>query len=272
MRLFFISFVHNLIFEILRNRTDSFIYILLLTSIIFSCRKSENRDPSYTSQEYIKMGLPDNSKIWTTEDYIAVCSFLDELKVIEPLSLPQKRSSKSGEYFKKIVNLDNLSFLFDETISLKDRAYQIQEYMDIQAYLITIYTNSDDTVQQFYNSELIEIYIFGLSIAQDMLDLGYRINESVDEEDLEMQYAFKSIQNMYIRTIVFVLGNQRKSKFFKEEDLEKLTEFVSGSLQINKDWIVPTAIEDIKLLIRSIIEDTSSEKIRNEYTELLGIL
>jgi hypothetical protein len=218
------------------------------------------------------MGLPDNSRIWTIEDYNAACSLLDDLKVIEPLSLPKKGSSKSDEYFKRIVDLDNLSFLLDETIPLKERAYQIQEYMDIQAYLITIYTNPEDTMQQFYNSELVELYIFGLSIAQDMLDLGYRINESVDEEDLEMQYAFKSIQNMYIRTVVFILGNQYKSHFFKEADLEMLTGLISGSLQLNKDWIVPTAIGDIKLLLRRIIEDTSSEKIRNEYTELLEIL
>lgn len=256
----------------MRKRINKFIYIALLITIIFSCKRLENKDPSYTPEEYTEMGLPSHLMIWNIEDYNTACSLLDELKVIEPLSLPKKGSSKSGEYFKRIVDLDNLSFILDETISLRDRAFQIQGYMDIQAYLITIYTNPEDTVQQFYNSELVELYIFGLSIAQNMLDLGYRINESVDEEDLEMQYAFKSIQNMYIRTVVFVLGNQLKSHFFKEEDLEMLTEFISGSLQLNKDWIVSTAISDIKLMIGSIIEDTSSEKIRNQYTELLGIL
>jgi hypothetical protein len=219
----------------------------------------------------MELGLPDHSKIWTLDDYITAGSVLGDLKVNQPLSLPKKGSRKSGEYFKRIVHTDNLSFLMDESLPLKNRAYKIQEYIDAVGSLITVYTDMD-TVQQFYNSELIDLYIFAITISQNMLDLGQQINESVDEEDLGMQYAFNSIRKLYVRMILFTLDNQKKSNFFKKEDLERLTEFISGSIQLNKEWLVPAVNKDIKLRIESIIEDTSSEKIKTEYTELIEIL
>jgi hypothetical protein len=52
----------------------------------------------------------------------------------------------------------------------------------------------------------------GLTIAKDMLDLGHLINQSVEEKNIEMQYAFPSIQRMYITMVLFVLWNQKKSQ------------------------------------------------------------
>ena len=107
----FLLFEKNLIFDILTERISKFIYISLLFSIIFSCERLENKDPSFTPEEYIELGLPSHMKIWDVDDYNTACSMLDDLSVTEPLSLPQKGSSKSGEYFKRIVDPDNLSFL-----------------------------------------------------------------------------------------------------------------------------------------------------------------
>lgn len=82
-----------------------------------------------TPGEYIKLGLPDYSRIWNYEDYINACEVLDDIKNTKPRSLPRKNSDRSGMYFNRIINLDNLDFVLDETLSLQQRAYRIQSYI-----------------------------------------------------------------------------------------------------------------------------------------------
>jgi hypothetical protein len=255
----------------LKKKAFSIKNTVFLILVLVSCHEKTQNDPSLTPEEYRQLGLPSHLIIWDIDDYNTAIPILDDLRVIQPLSLPKEESSKSGEYFKRIIDPENLSFILDESIPLKDRAFRIQEFVDIQANLITIYTDLDVN-KQFYDQELIELYMFAILVTQSMLDLGQQINESVEEEDLEMQYAFGSIQDVYIRTLLFVLDNQRKSRFFREEDLEKLTEYISGSIQLNRGWLMPEVIEEIKMRLQNIIDKTSSERIKNKYTELMRLL
>ena len=194
-------------------KSKAFTVILFIMLLFTACEKSSDEDQTFTTEEYLDIGMPDYKEIWSLKDYKNACAILDNLKTFKPLSLPRKDSKRSGVYFKRIINPENLSFLVEESIPLKERALQIQQYVDIQGYLISIYTDIENT-EQYYNRELIDLYIFGLTIGQNMLDLGQRINESVDEEDLSMQYAYQSIQDTYITMVLFVLGNQKKTSLF----------------------------------------------------------
>lgn len=252
-------------------RRTTIIIFLFLIFFSIACKKESKQDQSLTIEEYRELGLPDNNVIWSYNDYVNTCKVLSNLKVFYPLSLPKKDSKKSGEYFMRIIDSENFSFLLDETIPLRERAEMIQKYVDIQGSLITSYTDLDNTKQN-YHRELIDLYIFGLTIAQNMLDLGQRINESIDEEDIEMQYGYLSIQNMYIKMILFVLDNQHKSYFFIEADLEKLTKFVFESIMLNKDWMEAPAREDIEQSLQKVINNTTSVFIREEYQKLTETL
>jgi hypothetical protein len=252
-------------------KSKAFSVFLFVTLLFSACGKVSDRDPSLTPEEYNDIGMPDPSKIWSHEDYMEACDILDYLKTFKPLSLPKKDSKRSSKYFNRMINPDNLSFLLDETIPLSERAYQIQKYIEIQRLLIFIYTNLG-SIEQYYNRELIDLYIFGLTIAQNMLDLGERINESIEEEDLKMQNRFHSIQNLYLSMVLFVLENQKKTFLFEEADLEKLTDFLYSSVSVNNGWIETDAAEDIKLRLQEIIDNTSSEHIKNKYSMLIEVL
>lgn len=105
-----------------------------------------------------------------------------------------------------------------------------------------------------------------------MLDLGYQINESIDENDIKMQSGFRKIQYMYITMVLFVLDNQGKSSLFEVEDLERLTGIVSGSVSLNKDWMKPDAVEGIKLHLQKVIDNTSSKQVIEKYNRLIKSL
>lgn len=243
-------------------------FIIFLGLWFASCESQLEKDPSMTVDEYLEIGMPAPDSLWALDDYKNVCSVLDNLKTFRPYALPKKGSKKSGIYFNRIINTDNLSFLMDEAIPLKERAYMIQSYINIQGFLITVYTDLNPT-EQFYNKELIDLYIFGLTIAQYMLDLGQRINESVETEDVEIQYGFPSIRQMYIKTLLFVIENQSKTIFFQDEDLERLASFVTDSIELNRDWMESSTKEVIAQSLRKVIDNTASGHIKEAYSRII---
>lgn len=94
-----------------------FVYLIYIF-VASSCGKNSNQDSSLTPNEYKKFGLPDNASVCSFEDYKSACTALDEIKFSQPLSLPKKNSDKSGMYFDRIINPENLDFTLDEAIPL----------------------------------------------------------------------------------------------------------------------------------------------------------
>jgi hypothetical protein len=245
--------------------------ISVFTFILISCNGSHDKDLSLSVDEYEEMGLPDPAKAWDLNDYSEACAVLSNIKSLKPYSLPKKESRKSGVIFDRIINPENLQFLQDDQFSLNEKAYRIQHYIQVQGCFVTAYTDLNEK-EQYYNRELIDLYIFGLTIAQDMLDLGNLINESIEEKDIEIQYGYESIRNMYITMVLYVLKNQQKSHFFKEDDLIRLSDFMYDALFINREWMEDAAVETIKNEVQSVIVNTSSETIRKKYSRLMEIL
>jgi len=251
--------------EKIKNSYIIFLSFILLSS---SCNNLSDPDNSLTVEEYKNLGMPDYSKSWTLKDYQDAYNTLDLIKLKKPLSLPRKDSKISGPYFARMTDTDNLSFIYDESLTLNERAYKIQEYINVQGSLINVYTDLDNTAQ-YYNRELIDLYMFGLSISQYMLDLGLRINESIEENDILMQDRFNSIKNFYITMVLFILDNQKKTSLFEERDLLTLTDFLYNSISVNQTWLEPAAIEDIKQSVLLVIENSESEQIKNKYNILV---
>ena len=247
-----------------------FVFALLMISIHASCRYSES-DQSFTLAEYREMGMPDTIRLWSHEDYTDACATLNNIKAIRSHSLPRKDSRKSGGLFSKMIDTNNLAFLIDEKLSLRERAYRIQQYIDFQGCFVTAYTDVNSQ-SQYYHKELIDLYIFGLTIAQDMLDLGQLINEATDSSNMAIQYAFPSIQSMYLAMVLTILENQQKSHFFENEDLVQLSGFVHDSIKINLEWMGEAAKEQLRKLLENIVNGSSPGEVKKKYAILIASL
>lgn len=249
-------------------RWDALVIFPILLFLSVSCANPSELDHSLSLEEYQDLGMPDYSRIWSFEDYRDACNILEYMKVSDPLTLPKKESRKSGKYFDRIVDPDNMSFFMDETIPLYERAYQIQPYVDILGYLTRLYTDLNHT-EQYYSRELIELYIFGLFITENMMDLGHQINESVAEEDIIMQSGFPSIQDVYITMVIFLLENQKRLSLFETEDLEKLSYYLYNSVLNNISWIDASPAEEIKQHLQEVLDSTTSDHINERYRMLI---
>jgi len=248
-----------------------FLVILGLTVFLSSCNRQNDTDHSYTLEEYQKLGMPDYDTVWNIEDYETVFFVLKTLKYGKPLDLPVKGSEKSGLLFSRMVNIENLSFLEDDSLPLYQKSQLIKWYFDIYPGLMDVYT-SMVMEQQYYIRELVEIDIFAVRISHEMLDLGNEINKSDDPEDIDMQSDYPSIQKMYLDILTGLLAKQQHTSQYPQQTLELFSESLSSSVKRNMHWFDKDASERIKQALLTVIDSTSSRKIKNDYSELIKSL
>jgi hypothetical protein len=139
--------------------------------------------------------------------------------------------------------------------------------MELKVVYTTIGSNT-----QYYVRELMDIDIFRVRVAQKMLELGNEINESEDPSDVDMQSDYPAIQQMYLNILTELFVLQQHTSQYPEQTLELLSDNLSTSVRRNMLWFDEEASALIKQAMLTVIDSTSSRKIRNDYKELTEIL
>lgn len=247
------------------------LFILFVLFCTMSCSNPKGKDYSYPSAHYLQLGMPDFDRPWKESEFGDIVGTLHYIKNREPLALPRKNSRKSGQLFEHMISMDNLSFLNIDTIPLYEKAYRIQSFLHIQSEYVDIYTDLYHR-EQYYNEELVDLYIFGISITQRMLDLAYQINESDKPGDIGLQSGFQAIQYGHIIMLTSCLDKQKNTSLYSVQDLEKLSDSIAVSVRKNMSWLDSASVEKLKQNMRAVIDSSTSDKIRNEYRELINSL
>jgi len=245
--------------------------ILILSFSLGSCKNDNETDHSLTVLEYQELGMPDYSKVWNIEDYSIAFYVLNTLKYNRAKALPVRDSEKSGVVFSRMISIDNLSFLQDEALPLWAKADKMKWFVNTLMELKVAYTMVG-MERQYYIRELMDIDIFRVSVAQKMLDLGLEINDSEDPSDIDMQSDYPHIQKMYLGILVELFEQQTYTSLYPEPTLELLADSLSASVRSNMDWFDEDASAFIKEAMFTVIESSSSRKIRTDYKELADIL
>lgn len=245
--------------------------ILILSSSLLSCKKTNDTDHSLTLVEYQELGMPDYNSVWSMEDYSNAFFVLNTLKYQNLKVLPSRESERSKVLFSRMISIDNLAFLHDETLPLYAKADLIKWFVNTLMELKVVYTTIG-TERQYYVRELMDIDIFRLSVAQKMLDLGLEINESEDLSDVDMQSDFPAIQQMYLNILTELFELQQYTSLYPEQTLELLSDSLSASVKRNMLWFDEDASALIKQAMLTVQDHTSSRKIKNDCRELTEIL
>ena len=245
--------------------------ILILSFFLVSCNKGNNVDHSLTLEEYQELGMPDYNRVWNMEDYSNAFYALNTLKYQNLMALPSRDSEKSGVLFSRMISIDNLSFLQDEALPLWAKAGKIKWFVNTLMELKVAYTTFGMSTQ-YYVRELNDIDITRLRVAQRMLELGIEINESEDLSDVDMQSDYPAIQKMYLSLLSELFEKQQHTSLYPQQMLELLSDSLSSSVQRNMPWFDEEASAFIKQAMLSVIDSTSSRKIRNDYKEVTEIL
>ena len=250
---------------------NSYLILLVFLVSVISCSNPKEKDYSLQLEKYSELGMPDFNRPWQISEFGEVIATLRDILNNEPLSLPRKGSSKSGKLFEQLISMDNLSFLDTDSLPLYEKAYRIQSFVHIQDEYVDIYTDLYRR-EQYYNEELIDFYIFGISVSQKMLDLAYQINNSDKPGDIGMQSGFSGIQYGHVFMISSCLDKQKNTSLYKAEDLERLSDSIAYSVRKNMSWYDTIAIDRIKQNMLVVIDSSSSDKISNEYRDIINKL
>ncbi len=105
-----------------------------------------------------------------------------------------------------------------------------------------------------------------------MLKLAAKIMNSKEESDISMQSGLNVVLNGYKSLINIILEEQKKMNVYNREDLERLSMAVSQSLIENIGWIVQSEREEIAAKVQGIIENSTSDNIKNNYSTVLKTL
>ena len=239
--------------------------------IFNSCNRSSRSDSSLRLEGYRKLNIPDPNRIWTFKDIATTYSVLISLKFEHPFELPVKESKKSGMLFNRMISLENLDFLNNDSIPLYEKAHRIKGYLKVIDDWIDLYTNIRMR-NQYYHRELIAIHIFGLNVTQKMLDLANKIKASDDPGDIAMKSGDQSIRKMYIDYLLVTLEIQKDMSPYMKEDMERMGDLVSASVIKNKDWMDSANKSKIIEELQLVIDRTSIGYIRDKYESLSEIL
>jgi len=245
--------------------------ILILSVSLNSCKKANDTDHSLTLVEYKELGMPDYNSVWSMQDYSNAFYVLNTLKYENAKALPSRESERSKVLFSRMISIDNLSFLQDETLPLYAKAELIKWFVNTLMELKVAYTTIGSNTQ-YYIRELIDIDIFRVSVAQKMLELGNEINESEDPSDVDMQSDYPAIQLMYLNILTELFELQQYTSLYPEQTLELLSDSLSASVKRNMLWFDEDASDLIEQAMLDVIESTSSRKIKSDYRELTEIL
>lgn len=245
--------------------------LFLIALATGSCRRQAAEDLSLDAEAYKKLGMPEYKTVWTNKDYSDANITLSGLIIDYPLSLPRKNSNKSGELFNRFVNEENLSFANDETLPLHLRAYRIQDFETLQSRMEQIYAVETEE-EKYYRGELISLKIFRLSVHEKMLELAWKIMNSDDEADINLQPGMQTVRDNFLKLIAGLLEEQVNLKEYDLKDLEKLSKRVSVSLINNNHWFSSDDRDSLFARINNVIKGSSSDVIRNNYSKALKVL
>ena len=244
------------------NKLHLITTLLIILLPCISCNTIFEKDHTLRPEEYQKLGMPDYKKVWTNDDYVSANITLSSLKINDPLSLPRKNSKKSGKLFKRMVNDENLSFIHDTTFPLRTRAYTIQYFTRFQTEMEQMYT-IEYKGKIYYGEELLDLHIFALVIHDRMLELGWIINKSDDEDVEGIKSGMQSVTYNYLKLIPRLLGELVKTDLYSAEGLERLSKAIYSSVLKNHEWMTPSEKNSLLAEFKNAIENSGSAKVKS---------
>jgi hypothetical protein len=248
-----------------------FFVVLLIVSVNESCKHIFKKDLSLTSQQYMGQGLPSYNRTWSADDFQKAQAAFNRLIIKNFHSLPRKDSRKSGDVFSRIVSEDNLRFLSDTTISLRNKAFRIQSLGNFMGQIGSIYTDKLNT-KQYYSEELTEIYATHLSVRSKMLELAEEIDKSTKPEDIMMKAGRNGIVSSYVLLITFIVSEQEKTNAFTAGDLRRLNTELSNSITGNIRYLDSLSKQKISAALKRSIEESPNEFTEKTYNDILKLI
>jgi hypothetical protein len=124
----------------------------------------------------------------------------------------------------------------------------------------------------YYSEELLDLHIFGLLVHDKMLELGWIIDKSDDEDVEGIKSGMESVKYNYLKLIPRLLDEVDKSSLYSVDGLERLTRAILTSLNENQVWMAPSAINNLLPEFRKAFDSSKEPGIKSNLQACIGVL
>jgi len=240
-------------------------FVILLVFLNFFQAHSAP-DYSLTESEYKSLGIPSVTKKWDTVDYYKAVQILQTLKAKNSMGLPQAESKKSAVLFLKLNDVVSILDKYNQNSDKSFNVNVVTSYAKIYLRLLTLYLQPKSS-KQFYDTELVDLFITGIKAADRQVDILKRLKET--EQNKKSFDIFNHGYARFLFGLIEQLGNPQQ---YSTQNLERLGEKLKAELGLNKRILTVENNKKITLLLSRVEQGPVSSIIKSDCSEMIHTL
>ena len=123
--------------------------ILLLPLCLWGQNPEDYPDNSPYTTDFIKMGVPDVTRLWTVKDFEKTFKLLDQIYQMDKYSMPRYQSEYSHEVFARLTAFENFDYLLDEKVNFGHRVAALEKLRKVPLRVLVYYWENEETKERF---------------------------------------------------------------------------------------------------------------------------
>ncbi len=191
-------------------------------------------DESYTSEEYIRLGLPAHDREWSGNDMVKAEKVLTSLAKKGYRHLPRYKSERSGEVFARLTSRQNLDLFRNRSVPLEGRMPQALNYIGANNQILKLYLSAflkNDTT----DSDIVELMAAQLRSMVVMLELVDELIPTIKKDDPSYQVRMQGLEKMKLGLASVVAGGLQtltERESYRKSELVRLVGYMQESFPL----------------------------------------
>ncbi len=184
-------------------------------------------DESFTTAEYLRLGLPAPDKAWSADDMAKAAEILDAVAQQGSQHLPRYKSRRSGEVFARLTSPQNLDFFKDRSLPLGSRIPPSFGFGEASNRIFKLYI-AGFVKKEVRDTEIVELWGAQLRSTTMMLVLLDEFLPTIKKNDPKYQVRMQGLDRMKRGLAEVVSGGLQtltERATFRTSELVKLIGF-----------------------------------------------
>jgi hypothetical protein len=154
-----------------------------------------SNDESFTSEEYLHLGLPAQDREWSGDDMVKAEKILASVAQKGYRQLPRYKSERSGEVFARLTSPQNLDLFKNRTLPFEVRFSQATNYFQASNQIFKLYL-AGFLKGDVRDSELVEFMGAQFRSSLVMLELVDEFLPTIRKDDSKYQVRMQGLDQM----------------------------------------------------------------------------
>lgn len=228
-------------------------------------------DESFTSDQYVRNGLPAPDRDWSGEDMLKAAQNLALFaKKAGFRSLPRYKSERSGEMFARLTSPQNLNMYRNRKLPLETRLPQALIYYQANGQILKFYLTGF-AKKEVRDSEMVELLGSLLRSTVVILELVDELLPTIKKDDPKYQVRMQGIEQMKQGLASVVAGGLQtltEREGYRGSELVRLVECMKETFPIIVPRLLPAARTETLLRLEKMQTDPALKDLQPGLGEL----